>query len=304
MHSKLLGVQVKVNPKIPLADFLAHLAAQSPWLKLPGGANRYFHGAMLNDYLVGLVVTKKANKTLLEVRPEQETFSLTPRSATPGSDWADFNVLVLHKATGRGLYLVHRGSCSTTSLHYVLSELYKKYRDDRIAVLTSLEADKAKHRALIKSFEGRLEFDIFVKPESFAEVIAQCKRVKSVRLKIATLKITEPIFAPLAKRAKNHFQEFTFAATTPLSDIVEGVVDAAVNELVLGGSAVTVGPDGLDGTVRFDKNLDNFGIYDLDTLADLFENFDPDKFVESTIVERITKVMIHHKQLFETVVTK
>lgn len=298
MHSKLLGVRVKPCAKIMIGDFLTHLASDAPDLNLPGGGSRYFHGAFRDDYFVGLVITKKGHKTLLEVRPEEESFALTPRTATAGSDWADFNALILNKATGKGLYLVHKGSCSTFALHSLLNGLYKKYRDGRVKLAIGEEQDKAKRHAIAKPYAGQLDFIVLVKREAFAATLAKCQRVVSVKLKIETVKVKEPWFAPLAKVASSEYQEFTFSKSVAMDDIIAGIVEAAEDELVTGGSAATVNADGLEGRVRFGSNPDSFGFFDVDELTRLFENFDPDKFSESTIVDRLVAVMKENGHLF------
>ncbi len=299
MDIKLLGIEFELGKGITLADFFQHIEQTrgNPIVLFKYG--RFMYVKDLGAYYAGLLITTKDQKKFLEFTHDAVHAKLEAKDVTEGAQLADFNFFLINKNTGRGIYQYYHNSCSLNTFGMLCKRHYDTLKLDKIKTgLAGLGKPTAKQEKAIRdSYAGTLSWSQLVRPEAFADLVAQLKSIKSLTVSITTLAYKNTLFSPIAKHAKRMTQGFRFPANAHSQELVADITDlVAIPELE---SAKIEGTDehGRDQTIKLENTPDSFGVFDYDRVAAMM-NLSPADFAGSPFMQELLKVAEEKKNLF------
>jgi len=159
-----------------------------------------------NGYWAGLVLTDKQLKCFAKKVTVRGNFTVEPHELDLGENVVDFNFFLWYPPTGRGLYQYYHNSLRITGFGAFIRQRMEEHKAALLAALPE-GAAKEKMRALC---EASLGFNALVRQESFDQLVAELRRVKSLECEFATIHAVEEEFRPLANTAKRVSHRFVF----------------------------------------------------------------------------------------------
>jgi len=172
----------------------------------------------------GVLLTSKDIKAFSRMVREKGIVRISPEAIHNG-ELAHFNFFLLNAQTQRGYFQYYHGS---SSLHGFCDVLKKKYNDLKDILLTDacrkFDADISNIPTHItRQFSGNLRYEIVLRKKSFKELIEGLNYIKNITFQFKEYIPAQPLFRPLAEKAKSIRHRLTFTThhdNSLLSDIV------------------------------------------------------------------------------------
>jgi hypothetical protein len=251
------------------------------------------------------LITAKDQKTFPELRNEKGKISIKVSELAAGSRLMDFNFFVLHKKTFCGIYQHYHASCSSTQFGFFLRYFFWKPEQEvriaaRIKELMKVEGisqEKAGAKAK-KLFDGRLKFDLFVKPEDFAKILKAMQEIKRFQFNVSTKESRNRVFTPGIELKK--VQEIVAFANTNLVEKIADKISAFVKKKeIKRGKAIAIDAHGTERPIYLENNIEGFGEFDFDKVTAEIEIEDlANEFSASPVIKNLIKAAQANKHLF------
>lgn len=258
MKVKILGFEWRV-PKATTPDafctFLQGVTGQ------PFGEYTAAFGPAQDGYWAGLVLTDKQLKSFAKKVTTRGNFTVEPHELDLGENVVDFNFFLWYPPTGRGLYQYYHNSLRITGFGAFMRQRMEAHKAALLAPLPD-GAAKVEMRARC---EASLGFTALVRQESFDQLVADLRRVKSLECEFATIHAVEEEFRPVANTAKRVSHRFIFHRKKQI-DEAKAMVRALFSRASSFKRATIVGEDssGAEAVYKLREEPDCFSEADYD----------------------------------------
>ena len=279
MRARLFGFKLTLGA-INLDDFFANLATLREIEFKHIYEHRLIYVSQRDDFHLGLLLNAKTLRRyceLLEVKEgdEKKSMAVNIRKLEEGKRVVDFNFFVVHKQTGRGLYLHYHGSCGTSGFFSFLKRRYDDLRKKRKTAeidAISEKTDKAtneKAKAIREKYKQSLEGQVFHTNEDFKTILNKLSQIRSCTIDLDKLQVPTTYISCAKDEIATYRQCFTFAK------IPVGKVRTLVTNLIKNTgsdlqdlSIVAIDPDtGAPETIHLHENVKSFERYDFDEIT-------------------------------------
>lgn len=250
-----------------------------------------------NDFIIGLVVTVKDQKTFCELVNEKGNFVIAVSNLKGKNKLMEFNFFVINKSNGLGIYQHYFQSCSPGTFGKYLRNRYhrlsEKSREDAIAALKKNGKHTVREEKLIKKSHSKgLSFGLLVHNESLEKVLSKFKEIKGFEYEFAVIEPDLVKGAPISNYVNRLRQKVSFKPNLDvgaLSKAIQGTVDALRPKS--GHVSVVDNVDGEDIpiSVRIANIPEHFGEQDYDAVAGKLNNLDTSKFATHFFVTELLK---------------
>lgn len=285
------------NAEVSLSDLFASLAATSGDEDTSQkNMRRIFVDTTTNDdFVVGLVVTVKDQKTFCELVNEKGNFVITVSNLKGKNKLMEFNFFVVNKGNGHGIYQHYFQSCSPGTFGNYLRTRYRKLseasRDDAIKALQARGQHTKRNEKAIKSAHAKgLNFGLLVHQESLESVLSKFKEIKAFEYEFAVIEPDLVKGAPISSFVKRLRQRVSFKPRIEvglLAKAIQGTVDTLKPKS--GHVSVTDNIDGEDiaMSVRIAEIPEHFGEQDYDVIAGKLNNLDTVQFATHAVINEL-----------------
>jgi hypothetical protein len=219
----------------------------------------------------------------------------------PDRPSVDFNFLVTHAKTGRGLYMHYYQSCSFDRFSGFCRESYEDLKQELIsAKRVELGDDTRAEKKATKAFAGTLRAKLLVRSEKLADMIAKFNDITRLDITAVELQKNEPWASPDVEVAVKHVSHrFSFIRDVPAAR--QRAAAARLIEAMGARRGKVVGTDdeGEEQIFKLSRNVDSFGDFPFDHIAERMV-FDPKDLASSDPVREIVKAAGENKAYFET----
>ncbi len=300
MKVKLFGIELRTGNGISLADFFSYLAS-SPQSSIEyNGHPRFLYVSESGDYHLGLLISTKDQKKFLELSQSGGDVEIVARDVSEGSQLADFNFFLIHKKTGRGIYQHYHHSCSANQFGYLARKHYEEFKTKRVASETGVNSSETELKSARKKYAGTLEWTQMVRPETFDALVSHLSQIRSFDFKFSTISDKEPVFRPLSNIAKSVTQTFRFTKTVSINNVANAIKQALKMFNIDRGRIDGMDSDGIAQVIFLECNLDSFGEFEFDAIADKMKKFLPKEFSKSWFMLEILKAAKGQEALLAT----
>lgn len=303
MKAHLVGFELHVDKTIPLADFFDYLRGLKGQQINFAGHDRMISIGDRDEYYAGLLFTVKDQDKYCELRSKDGEIKINVRSLEDGTSIVDFNFFMVHKETGRGLYLHYHQSCSVNQFGLFLRARYRDLRDSKkeqeILKLGHSPTEKAR-KAVGKQFKKvALRLVVMVRKEKLKSLLEEFDRITVFEFDVQAMVSNDPEYAPVKPYVRRETRRFRFFAEASQSAI-KGWIDKACGALGVGrGRVEGKDEDGETMAYRLMDNPDSFGSFEYEEIADdsvlSFSNFE-----QSPLLDGMSSVLREHHHIFET----
>lgn len=300
MQANLVGFELHVGKTVSLAEFFDHLRSLGNQQIRFAGHERMIYIGERADYYLGLFITIKDQAKFCELRSDGDEFEISVRSLDDGTNIVDFNFFVVHKDTGRGLYLHYHQSCSANQFGLYCRRRYEDLRgtkkDADIAALGSTPTKKALRAIAAHYKKVTLKLVVMVRKEKLSELLEEFESIQVFEFDVQAMTSEEPEYTPVRPFIKRQTRRIRFIKQSSQSVIRSWI--SAVAGSVQRARVQGLDEDGETRAFRLMDNPDSFGSYEYETIADdaflSLKNFE-----SSPLFESMFTVIGEHKHLFE-----
>lgn len=260
-----------------------------------------------NDFVLGLVVTVKDQKTFCELVNEKGNFVIAVSNLKGKNKLMEFNFFVINKSNGLGIYQHYFQSCSPGTFGGYLQTRYRRLseasRDSAIKVLKANRQDTAARiKAIKKSHSKGLIFGLLVHQESLEAVLSRFKEIKGFEYEFSAVEPDLIKGAPISNFVRRIRQKVSF---NPRIDVrtLSKAIQRTVDTLKPKSGHVAV-LDSIDGedipmSVRIADIPEHFGEQDYDAVAGKLNNLDTSSFSTHIVInELLTTCSENFKHIF------
>lgn len=236
--------------------------------------DRLFYVADIGDYHVGLLLTVKDQRKTCEIKKARGQYKLSVRKIAKGTSLVDFNFVIVHKLTSRGLYLHYHQSCSVKQFTYFCRKMYHQLRDEqrdaKLALLgknpTVAQVDAVKKAHPMRG--GSIEIELMVRQENLGDLISELRTINSLDFNFLAVTDEESMFRPLGDKVREVHRGVTFTRSTGVNDVKDAILNIIRANKISRGSIAGHEEDGTPRILDLEKNLESFGEFDHDDIAD------------------------------------
>lgn len=285
------------NAKVSLDDLFASLVTTSGDEDTSQrNVRRIFVDTTTNkDFVLGLVVTVKDQKTFCELVNAKGNFVIAVSNLKGKNKLMEFNFFVINKNNGLGIYQHYFQSCSPGTFGSYLRTRYRrlsdKSRDDSIAALKAKGQHTPGKEKEIKAAHAKgLSFALLVHTESLELVLSKFKEIKGFEYEFAAIEPDLVKGAPISNYVKRLRQKVSFKPNIDvgvLSKAIQGTVDTLKPKSGHVSVVDHVDDEDIPMSVRIADIPEHFGEQDYDTVAGKLNNLDTSKFATHTVVDEL-----------------
>ncbi len=291
MKVRLYGFSVKQG-SLPLSEFFTTVLKQFEGKKTKyRGEQRILYTAEKGDCFVGLLLTVRDQKRYCELEEGSSGFKIKVRELEGTNRLVEFNFFAVHKKSGNGLFQHYRGSFGLMPFCFYLkskhAEECKNRRDDALRKAgESPSSQTSNAKEIRRRFSTSLEVLPLFKPADFEKLVRAMRAISAVSFSCEHFVLNNAIFSPSKKAVKKERHTITFEKKhSVLGALKNSIVKAAKQTVTFDGLAVAgVDEFGHEATYQLDSNLECFGVYEFDDVADNLD-LDLENIANSPIVE-------------------
>lgn len=305
MKVNFMGFSISCTSAITLNDFFEYLEKKKSTKYNLGTYDRlYFVNTTANDnYHVGLFVTVKDQKKFCELSKKDDKLEIIVNNIGKNRNLMDFNFFIVNKKNGLGIYQYYHNSCSTNQFCYFCNRIYNeingKTQQKEISSYGGADITNKEKRKIEKKYSGTLKWELLVRKEGLPELMKELDKIKSFEFDFAYLQAKEHEFKPLEKFVKKERRKLSFVQKSPAQFITTEICSLADKLNIKTGRVFGQDVDGIERIIHIYDNLDNFGEYEYDDVAERLNALDMDKFEESWVTRELLSASESHNHIFK-----
>lgn len=295
------GISLKAGHKhVSLEDLFASLK-QENGEEVSGTTPRlfYFDDTTDKDFYRGLVVTMRDQKTYIKLVEDGDDFKFDVQNLDASEKLMEFNLFVIRKQNGMGIYQYYHRSCPTnTFLRYLRSkykELSHDFADEAVADLRNNGGKTKQQKELRKEFKPALDAALIVRPDDLEAVLNEYDEVRGLSFEITSLDVRRAAAGPLEPLVKKLRQSVTFNQGISIPKIA-GAIKKLLPSINDNTARVSVlDEDEESFSLRISGIPTNFGESSYDEVAAELQGLDVSKFATSTSILNLQNLWKKHK---------
>lgn len=247
------------------------------------------------DWWLGVLLKVRDSKRFSKLTQKDGKRVMTSELLSGDDSLAEANVFIANPHTGAGLYAHHHQSASLNNeFGKVFSKEFYRIRD---CALEQIDGDetligKARKQARQKYF-GHLWLENLVLQESFKQLVASMRQVKTARVRLATVSTSKKLFAGRTWKPESEAIEFKIPADALPAEVGESLQIALTQTEITKASVTGIDDKGRERTYAANSNPYVLEEFDYDDITKDFE-LDLDDWIESlkktTLVSEMVKV--------------
>lgn len=281
------------------------------WQSLPNSLelefrrhDRFFYFAERDGYLLGLLVTSKDHRTSLHLRRRGGAIQINVARPEEGDELADFNVVVLHPKTLRGLYLQYRGSCNVGVFGDILASLFarevEKQKQEALGKVDGGPYSKATRTVKAQFKACKLKLTQMIRKGQLEELLRRLKVVKDFQFEYATLVSNRGAFSPLDGSVSRETHKLTFRTDVTTRSVNTAIVNVVRSLGLTSGTIHGISrATELEDTIDLALNPDVFQTFDFDDIAD-DQAFNLADVAHSSLAELMLRIARDNHALLST----
>lgn len=298
MRVRLYGVSLKVAPALTLEGLFEHLRTLNESFKYRG-LDRRIYVDSVGDYHVALFLTIRDHRITMELQEEDGRLVVKPKEIEEGKQAIDYNLLAVHKTTGRGVYQHYPYSLWLSTVGSILNRQHGEAVAARKGewIAANGGPSRANHLTANKQYEGAFEMVQMVRPEDLETLISALDRVTAFTIDFEGIEDRQKRFQPFGNLVEATRHRIKFKAKLPGSRVARVITGFVKNEKPKAGK-VEGYEDGLRRALDITESMPStFGEFDFDTVA---AEFVPDEFAKFSLLKRMIGTMVDNPSMFET----
>lgn len=257
----------------------------------------YVNTASDPNFVIGLVVTVKDQKTFCELVNDKGNFVITVSNLKGKNKLMEFNFFLVNKANGLGIYQHYFHSCSPNTFGSYLRRRYRRLSDSSqdatIQAMKNAGEHTLKKEKQVKSAHAKaLSFGLLVHKDSLAKVLSRYKEIKAFEYEYAALEPDLIKGVPLGNYIKRLRQKVSFKPNVGV-DILSNAIQATVDMIQPRSGHVSVidevDDEDIPMSIRIAGIPEHFGENDYDAVAGDLNNLDVTKFADHKVVKELIK---------------
>lgn len=273
MLIRTMGFNLQGCPDVDLNMFFSNLSI-----------NTFQEGSTIlrfierDGFWVGVILSIRDQRSFCKMQEAGDSFTITIQQLQANESPVEFNVLLISKKTFKGIYLHYFHSKSLTASLTILRSLYDNFKSQFLKNELNEVDEQGKSKKAIQEikkqirekYKPSLSYSIWVKPESFSDMLLKLSTIKNFELEVESVAVDEAVFRPLAAISKSVKQRFSFSSSSsPVTTIRSAVTDAISNLgcSLLGAKVTGVDPSGLEVMYSLANNVDYLSTYDYDEIV-------------------------------------
>lgn len=286
------------NPFISIADLFRSMQLDNGKEDSSKGTPRIFYidDHSDKDFFRGLVVTIRDQNAFCKwVQSGTGNFKIKVENLKKAEKIMDFNLFVIRKKTGLGIYQYYHRSCSTNTFLSYLRRKYRALSDDHMenALAALGNAPELKKRAVRKKYRKPLDAGLLIRTESLEKVLEHYQSVKSFSFELISLQAKREAAGPLEPVARKVRQTISFIPDATKKKIASAIGDV-MSRINPRSARVAVTDDDDEALSLKILNIpENFGEADYDDVAAELEGLDVSQFSNHAAVLRLRKTCTH-----------
>jgi hypothetical protein len=252
------------------------------------GRKRILVAQAQGDFWILLFLTVRDHRRFCEMqRQDDGGISITIREVTEGAEVVDFNFLICHKETGRGVYSYYHRSCHFDDLTRHCRDVYREWRSDLIgaAIVEGGNTDQAKRDAE-KRYAGLLSGTLLLTPQQIRELVETLHTIKLLEMSFGEVQVGKNWGQPLHGLVRVAKHTFTFSQNIPIRRLRDRVIQAIERAQIHRGKVVGDTADGIEHAYHLKRNAGTFEELDFDEVAEELA-FDFGDLADSVIVKKM-----------------
>jgi hypothetical protein len=274
------------------------------------GAARVISGHAFKGMFCFLIATVRDDRYLPTIRKGKEGWLIEASELDTGQSLVDFNLCVVSRKTGNGLYMEYKNSLRLNSACMLFGRLYKKYGEAEEKRAEDLVRQQHERHLKTEAYiqrearklcaRGKASVAPMVSKESFNSILADAQRINTLTYDVIDDK--EPIFrsATDVVRSVKKVIRFDASCTSTVRELIADMLRTRKGRRQLEGASLTVvsGQDN-EQTVYVGENRLPIEVGDYDdvklALADVKEM---SKFHHSRVVETMHQICLRKAAIF------
>lgn len=255
------------------------------------------------DFYRGLVVTVRDQNAFCKLIRSGNNFKIQVQNLENAEKIMDFNLFVIGKKNGLGIYQYYHRSCSTNTFLQYLKRKYRALSNVHMeATLADMrsrgEVSNRQERNLRVKYRDPLQVGVLVRPESLEKVLQGYEQVKGFSFEIVSLQARRRAAGPLDPIVTKVHQTVSFVKDLPKTKISEAITNylGSINRKTARVAVIDEDEESL--SLRIADIPANFGESEYDEIAAELEGLDVSKFATHSIVVGLRKTCLKHSDVF------
>lgn len=300
------GVSIKAgNRHISVAQLFASMKLDNGKEDISKGTPRLFYIDDDTDknFYRGLVVTVRDQNAFCKLVKSGSNFKIQVQNLENAEKIMDFNMFVIGKENGLGIYQYYHHSCSTNTFLQYLKRKYRALSNQHMeGILADMrskgEVTNRQERNLRVQYRDPLEVGVLVRPESLESVLAEYEQVRGFSFELVSLQARRRAAGPLDPIVTKVHQTVSFVKDLPKSKISEAITSylGSINRKT--ARVAVIDEDEESFSLRIADIPANFGESEYDEIAAELEGLDVSKFSTHSIVAGLRKTCLKHSDVF------
>lgn len=286
MDIKIMAFEITLGDGISMDALYDHCSATSA---TPVG-KRLLYINQKDGWWRGVMITAKNIKAFSRLIRDKGTVRLRPQEIQDG-ELAHFNYFLLNAKSQRGYFQYYHGSTSVHGFGDALKKKYNSLKEVLMAVacqkLETTTGAVPKH--IKRQFSGYLQYEVVLRKKTFQELLKEFKYVKNITVQFKEYVPDQPLFRPLAEKAKSIQHRLVFSAK-PDNYLLNNIIELALADVIQNMRGVGVADDNLDRKFKLlnePETLDHFDFNDI-VLETVFDSVDIGKSMDNApIIQRL-----------------
>ncbi len=300
------GLQIKAgHVHTSLADVMNLLKAESGKPDDTQAIQRRFYlDDQHHEFYRGMVITVRDQRTFCKwVESGGGDHKIHVENLGEAEKVMDFNLFVVNKANGLGLYQYYFRSCPISTFVTYLKRRYRTIsfarRDAEIKKADLAGEGKKVIKAIKSKYAEPLRGGPMVSPANFASVVAQYGDIRSFSFEITSMEHRSAAAGPLDPYVKRVRQTVSFMNDSKKLDVVKAIVKSVplINAKTARVSVVDV-DDEESVQIRLQDIPEAFEETDYDYLASELQDLSISNFASTGIIFRLIKECEKRPELF------
>jgi hypothetical protein len=253
---------------------------------------RFLYIDQKDDWWRGLILTARNIKAFSRLIKEKGKLRLKPESLH-NDELAHFNFFLLNTQSLCGYFQYYHGSSSIHSFGDTLKKKYRDLREIRLAEASKEAGIKGDYipKHIKRKFEGYLKFEVILRKKSLQELMEELNYVKNITVQFKEYIPDQPLFRPLAEKAKSAKYRLTFGNHSKA--LMKDIIALGLADVIKDFRGVGVAEDNFDRPFKLinePETLDHFDFNDV-VLETEFDSGDIRKSIDNTpIVQRLYEI--------------
>jgi hypothetical protein len=290
MDVKVMAFELTTGNGISISNFYDYCLNTAGMLIY----NRIVYVDKKDEWLRGLILTSKNIKAFSKLIREQGKVILSPQSIDNG-ELAHFNFFLINMNNLHGYFQYYHGS---TSIHSFGDTLKRKYRDLREFSMAKECKDNGVEanyipRYIKNKYNGYLKFDIVFRKKTFQEFMEGLNYVKNLTVQFKEYIPDQPLFRPLAEKAKSRRHSLTFKTYEHRAEILRDIIALGNADVIKDLHGVGVAGDNYERAFKLLNEPETLDRFDFNNVV-LETEFDSSNVTESIenapIVRRLYEI--------------